>query len=70
MQHLSETTYLHLVNCVDELLKLVDRQQAAPGPRTHDEDVSVRKASEVHMVAIREARLAGILPYEQPRDVE
>lgn len=63
MNHVSETTFLHLINCVRELRKIVDRQRAMPGPLTHDEQVTIRKADEVRQVALREARLSGILPH-------
>lgn len=61
--HVNETTFLHLINCVRELRKLVDRQRAQPGPLTYDEQVSIRKADEVRQVAVSEAKLAGILPH-------
>lgn len=59
----NETTFLHLINCVRELRKIVERQRAQPGPLTHDELVTLRKADEVRQVAVSEAKLAGILPH-------
>ena len=64
--HVNETTFLHLINCVGELLRLVDRQQCSPGPWTHDEQICVRKAAEVRSVAMSEAKLAGIMPHTVP----
>ena len=59
----NESTFLHLINCVRELRKIVERHRAQPGPLTHDEQVTLRKADEVRQVAVSEAKLAGILPH-------
>lgn len=64
MHHLNENTYILMTTVIGELTKMVRHKQANPGPLTHDEDVALRKADEVRQVALSEARLAGVLPYE------
>lgn len=62
--HLSENTYVLMTTVIGELTKMVRAKQANPGPLTHDQHVALRKADEVRQVALSEARLAGVLPYE------
>lgn len=67
--HVSETTFLHLINCTRELRLIVNRIQARPGPLTYEEQVAMRKAEEVRQAALSEAKLAGILPPSAPEGV-
>jgi hypothetical protein len=63
MHHLNENTYLLMTNVIKELISIINAKQADPGPMTHEEFVTLRKAEEVRNVALSEARLAGILPH-------
>lgn len=62
--HLNDNTYVLMATVIGELTKMFRHKQANPGPLTHDEDVALRKADEVRQVALSEAMLAGVLPYE------